>query len=174
MTRSETDGWQRRRSQFNHDWLKNVYLPGLGAWLNVIDGLVEDPEFRESFCKGRFLQWEERATDVRALLDEFESQMSPRVLFEEPPLSAMGGSVRNWLLPLVDLLWRHRVQVEPLLDQARRRLASCERVYGTLRRHVGEGVTGGDALRSGVAVFASECTALSATISQLPDEILVT
>lgn len=115
--------WQRRRSRFNHDWLKNQYLLSFGKCVNVLAGEVEDPDFdEEQFLREVIRRWEERGGEGLALGQEYESAMSPAGLFEWAPLRNCSPDTVAWLRPLIHELWKARCRVseraQAVLDAA--------------------------------------------------------
>ena len=42
--------WERERARLSHDLLKNEIMPTVSKVLNILDGKVEDPEFKRTFC----------------------------------------------------------------------------------------------------------------------------
>jgi hypothetical protein len=116
-------GWQKRRSDFNHDWLKNRFIPALAKWLNLLDDQLEDPDFEHSFVACVLPQWEQHRDEALALPRDFESQMSPRTL--------LGPRSEGWLGTLVHLLWLSRYPVRRWAEQA---LAAAREVEVEFRR----------------------------------------
>jgi hypothetical protein len=93
--------WQRRRSELNHDWLKNRYLPALAKWINILDDYVEDYGFEKDFLELTLPQWEEHRLLVIALIESFEIEMSPGIQLSHPPLSHLPESTKMWLHSLI-------------------------------------------------------------------------
>ena len=54
LLNSPRSNWQERRNEFNHDWLKNVYMQALGNLIRVLDGRVIDHPFLETFLTTSF------------------------------------------------------------------------------------------------------------------------
>ena len=106
--------WARRRGAFSHDWLKNSYLPALEKWVNILSGDVDDSVFEGVFARTGLHEWNDRRDGVTLLLAEFETAMSPRVLFESEPLSGVPDADREWLAALVHDLWLQRNDVRSL------------------------------------------------------------
>ena len=80
MTSLRTPVWQKRRSEFNHDWLKNRFIPALAKWLNLLDDRIEDLSFEHTFVETVLPQWEDHREEALALPRDFEQEMSPRTL----------------------------------------------------------------------------------------------
>jgi hypothetical protein len=123
------DRWQRRRTDFNHDWLKNRYVQALGRWLRVLDDQVDDPIMEQSFVRRVLPEWEVRAANALALARSYESEMSPSSLFGLPPLSGCRDSTRAWLRPLVHELWASKYRVRGTIECAVAALEQAQESY---------------------------------------------
>ena len=124
--------WQRRRTAFNHDWLKNQLCVTLGKAVNVLAGRINDPAFLESFPGEVLADWAAHRSEALALPASFEHDMSPRALFEVPPLNRLPASVRGWLPDVVHALWRQRYHVETMVDTALRAARSADEAFRDL------------------------------------------
>ena len=98
-----TSSWQKRRSAFNHDWLKNQYLPALAKLINIIDSEVEDPEFPRFFVHLTFPQWEQRREEVLSIIRDSEHSISPQILFHSSQLSNCDAYTKSWASELRSL-----------------------------------------------------------------------
>ncbi len=168
--------WQRRRGSFNHDWLKNVYLTALGKWVNILDDVVEDGAFEVMFMLGLFEEWSTRRHDVRALLEDFESEMSPRRLLSQPPLDRCDAVTKEWLGSVVHGLWLSRVGVRELVSTARARLDAADAIFEEIHRTMPKGKCAAAdlrPLRDRFVAFAGACAELAEAISRFPSRILV-
>lgn len=110
--------WQKRRGEFNHNWLKNKYLPALGKLQNLLDDYIEDDEFWGPFITDVLPKWESHRAEARDLIENFELEMSPRVLLEHDPFSRLDNEVRIWLSELVHNLWLTRYPVTQWIEEA--------------------------------------------------------
>ena len=107
--------WQKRRSEFNHDHLKNEYIPDLGAWLNLLNGKIKNPAMEESFVDSGLPVWVSFYQEASALSADFEIEMSPRTLFNDTPLSNCDEDTKAWLGTLIHQLWLERYSVRKLI-----------------------------------------------------------
>src|SRR5207248_1082717 len=91
--------WQRRRSAFNHDWLKNQYLTALASWINLLDsrGGYRDAAFESVFVPEILPQWELSREEALSLARTFDWEMSARQLFQYPPLLRSDSDTKQWL-----------------------------------------------------------------------------
>jgi len=170
--------WQHRRSAFNHDWLKNRFLTAVASFMNILDDLVEDEETEERFVGEILPQWVDRAQEASGLVADFEPEMSPKVLFRQPPLSRCGPAAMSWLPDVVHLLWRRRIDADGLCAGARESLAAANAAYETLRDDVAEcaDCSSAEALRpyrEQFAEFRMRCEEVSRAISRFPSRIQV-
>ena len=106
-----SQSWQFRRNEFNHDWLKNQYLPILAKFQNLLKNELEDKRLEKTFVELVIPQWEERKKQAIALVNDFESHMSPKALLEEDPLLNLPSEFRSWLRDLIHMLWMSRYPV---------------------------------------------------------------
>lgn len=107
--------WQARRSQFNHDWLKNQYLTALDKFLNILDDRIEDDEAEANFIARILPLWRCKSGEVKSLIEDFEREMSPATLFAHPPLANLDAETREWLSDLTHELWLVRYAVRQKL-----------------------------------------------------------
>jgi hypothetical protein len=169
--------WQKRRSAFNHDWLKNHYLPALAKALNLLADFLEDPVFERAFPETVLPQWQQHRSEAAALLADFEVQMSPRRLLEAGPF-AFAAPAYAWLADLVHALWLGRQPVRRWLAAAASALAEADGAYAHLHRALADaGVDRAAALRrcrASLAAFRDACQRLAHAIEVFPCEVPVT
>jgi hypothetical protein len=173
----ETD-WQSRRNRFNHDWLKNRFLLALGKLINVLDDRIEDDEFLASFVGGGIKVWEAEYPQVLSLIASFSAKMSPKVLFDRPPMSRWPKE-KTWLPTVVDLIWRNRVQANALVQSAHESATSANEAYVRLRSQWGAesvrmSVERLRKSRAQIVEFRDACQELARVIEKFPNRILVT
>jgi hypothetical protein len=163
--------WAQRRNRFQHDWLKNRFILQLGQYLNVLDDLVEDPDFEQRFLTHVVPDWSSHRTEVIDLARDFENEMSPRTLFREPPLNTLPAATSQWLAETVHMLWRARLPVDRLVRDC---LAAVEQVD---RAHAGlwdagkvarEKTPGSRPSRQAVVELLAACRELARTLGSFP------
>jgi len=174
----QTD-WQRRRTAFNHDWLKNVYVPALEKWLNLLDDEIEDKVFEQAFVAGVLPAWGRHQEEAQALVGDFENALSPRRLFDLPPLARCGAGTKSWLGDVMHGLWHHRSHVRDLLRAAEEASDKVESSYRYLQQELEGSATtkSAEALRPLKPQFESlvdGCSDLAQAISKFPAETKVT
>lgn len=170
--------WQKRRSAFNHDWLKNRYMPALAKYLNLLDARLEDQEFEDSFISNILPEWEQHRDEALALALDFEREMSPQRLFESLPLSRCDEGTKQWVGELVHSLWliRHPVRqwtseavvatenVDAAYLELRDLLQGCAETYSaeTMRPY-----------RAQFTQMRARCQSLANAVSKFPSEVKV-
>src|SRR5689334_10589380 len=132
MITPECPRWQGQRSEFNHQWLKNRFLSALDTAANVISGRIRLPGFLEELIGRTLREWEVRRVELAALIDTCEDEMSPRVLFDSPPLCGGDPASRAALRAACHGLWLARSGVREHLRGVRRATAAVDDAYRAL------------------------------------------
>jgi hypothetical protein len=117
-----TTNWQQLRSELNHDWLKNVYLRQLQAFVIRSRSSRPDRGRMREFLQADFYAWRARRPSIVALLDDAERALSPATLFDEAPLSACAELDQAWLRIIIHELWLVRRPVREWCESGRRAL----------------------------------------------------
>jgi len=173
-----TTAWQKQRSEFNHDWLKNRYLPALAKWVNILDDRVEDLEFEREFPKTGLYQWLEYTPHVYLLADQFESEMSPRILVDQDPLSGLPVATRKWLGPLVHNLWLTRYPVQQWVADAIAATDAANAAFEVLVNSIAASQSATleelRPLRHAFTTFQGLCQALARKVEEFPAKLLIT
>jgi hypothetical protein len=138
VTHSSSQSWQKRRSEFNHDWLKNQYIPALAKCQNLLDGRVEDEEFESSFLTRIFPLWERHRGEALAIITLYEQMMSPARLLDEPPLSRLREGDKRWLGPVLHACWLSRTRADELAAVAVEVVRQVDASYLRLRQSLGD------------------------------------
>ncbi len=173
-----TPAWQRQRNAFNHDQLKNRYLPALAKCLNLLDDKIEDEAFEKSFLTTVLLDWERLQSEAGTLAGDFEGNMSPRGLLEESPLRRLDDPTREWMGELIHGLWLVRCKVKDLVAHALECIEATHKAYIRLQRRLSQ--DGGLSFRklresrSEFAAFHDCCRKLSQAFEAFPSEVRFT
>lgn len=178
MSAGITHSWQKRRSSFNHDWLKNQYMPALAKYINLLDDLIEDAEFAQSFLLQVLPEWEVRRDEAADLAESFERQMSPQTLFEGSPLCRCETCTKKWLGFLVHILWLKRYPIHAWVADAVQAIESTDAAYERLRQLLGNNeelanTEHSAALRKWFAEFRDRCQIMANALSKFPSEVRV-
>lgn len=171
-----TGDWQRRRVTFSHDWLKNRYLPALASWTNVLDGKIEDSTLQESFETEVLIQWEARRDDALALIETYATEMSPRRLFDMPPLSRCEEPLKTVAADVLHELWIFRHHVLRLVCLATARVKMTHIAYSSvsagLRAQEGpRDLSAWKDVRVEFETFSRHCRKLGRVFALFQDEI---
>jgi len=172
-----TSDWQLRRVYFNHDWLKNKYLPALEKCLNLLDARIEDPQFERTFVANLLPQWDRHYDEAVLLPKEFELSMSPRRLVNSMDFRSSGCD-EKWLEDLMHRLWLARYPVKEWVHRASKQVQEANSAYQQLQEVLAEcdDVQSAEALRpfrDEFAAFRNRCQELATAIEQFPSEIKV-
>lgn len=128
--------WQRRRSEFNHDWLKNQFLNRLNAFLERLRRGHPDVEKLLRFVHEDLPEWRAHEAEARWLIESVETEMSPRRFFEYPPLNRCSEETKCWLPDVVHEIWLSRYPVRALQSQANDALSRVSHCYEMLNDRV--------------------------------------
>ena len=167
--------WQSRRAAFNHDWLKNRYLPSLAKCLNVLDDRVEDSDFEQSFIARGFTEWESGYRTIQQLIDDFEDEMTPTRYLDD---FCMDHETKKWLTELGHLLWVNRHSIRILKREALVAARLADERYVELRK-MADSYRRQDVSscfrerKSEVKAFYDACQELSSVVSRFPMEVSV-
>jgi hypothetical protein len=168
--------WQRRRTEFNHDWLKNQFIPALAKCLNLLDNRIEDRAFEQSFVLLALPEWDLHRGEAPTLAQDFEREMSPRRLFDQLPLSRCDEDTRQWLGNLVHALWITRYPVRQWVSEAFEAAKRADASYDALQAALAgcADIRSVEALRSfrkHFSDFRERCQELGHAISKFPNEV---
>ena len=170
--------WQQQRGELNHDWLKNSFMKSVDAFAARLGQQQPDHERIQEFLSADLPVWERRRRELRALLENAESALSPMQLFHVPPLSQCAAEVMIWLPGLVHALWLNRCPIRRLIEEAGQAVERADSLYAHAVRELGEPVASADLgrlknARGAIREFSAALRVLSAAISALPHKILV-
>lgn len=168
--------WQQRRIEFNHNWLKNRYLPGLHRFLNFLRDEIEDPEFGTDFLTTHFRAWEQSRDQVAELCNSFEYEMSPRRLLDIAPLVYVDPETRSWLGDILHHAWLTRYSVHDWVRDGTSCTAAVDACYRTILPLLPESGSSVAKLRSLTPRFEQLghlCEQLARAIERFPRQILI-
>lgn len=167
--------WQKRRSEFNHDWLKNRFLNRLNGFLERLQDAKPDHERLARFLSEDLQEWEQQEPEAQWLVESVEREMSPRRFFEQPPLNRCDEETKRWLPDVIHDIWLAQYPVRTLQSQARALLAQTreqyEKVQKALRDHQPADSAGLGLLREQFAELSRVCAELHDGLSSLDREV---
>ena len=163
--------WQRARTAFNHDWLKNRYLPRLAAYLNIITGRASNPRWIREFDQMVLAEWRTHAAEGRRVVEAFESTMSPAAALVRA--RRFTADERAWLPAVADSLWRARLDIDVTCNAARAQFDAAERAFAKLDGRFGSmpQTSSLEELEDCLKTFQAECETLAACVASLPREV---
>ena len=164
--------WDRRRSEFNHDWLRNSYLRSLVAFLARLDRTPDSPIVRDYLTEG-FPMWARKREEVRWLAGHLADCLSPKNLFDDKPLSLASAETKAWLPDAVNQVWMLRYHIDEVVAELIARIDAVDTLYEELSRGVQQAVRGVAPIefRSGFVAYDSACRKLSDTLSDIRKNI---
>lgn len=167
--------WQMARGRFNHDWLKNRYLPALESFRNVLCGKVRRVDAGREFWEIDFPQWEAHRGDAADLIRGFEVCMSPRILLDESPLCGCDGETKQWVGDVAHTLWSARLSVAELKKNAEACLKTADVAYAKLKSCTGANpvVDRDHGLLQKFDEFRNACHALAQAFERFPSRVWV-
>ena len=171
--------WQKQRSRFNHDWLKNQFLAALARWLNLLDDLIEDPEFERTFVPTILSQWELQRVEAQSLASRFEQEMSPACLLDQPPLARFGEQDKAWLKRLVHNLWLQRYAVLAQVNATLATIRDADVIYVAIQQRLCSNAKPPTAADERAHLiqwrkFRESCQDLAKAIETFPNQVKVT
>jgi hypothetical protein len=169
--------WERRRSEFNHDWL-NRYLLRFRAFIDRLADEPVDAARVEEFIRNDVPAWLAKREQALALALGFTEEMSPRTLLEGPGRPPLDGGARVWLPEVVHRLWLNRNPVVAWVEEAVAAVRQADEAHEELVGFLGRArIPGARELRSLEPGFARLLAALdrvSSAFSKFPHEVRVT
>ena len=168
--------WQIDRGQLNHNWLQNGVLIALNHALGVTDETVRPRDVARTLAED-IDRWPERSADLSSLVDRFETEMSPKIYFDFPPLSRCPAETREWLMPLTHELWLQRVGVREKTLAAKTAYGEADKAYvaAVSALAVLPKVPAPNDLHlmgTLLLAFIGRCTTLAEAISALPQRVI--
>lgn len=179
MTKSDTPSWQKKRGEFNHDWLKNRFIPACETFQNLLAGKLTDSEFEEPFLSEEIVEWERQKGVVSKLIKDFEDEMSPKTFFRGYPLCNCEGEVKQWLGKLVHSLWLNRYSVSQWISDAETEVKKTDMEYIRLKEMIKSSSStvtfkDSDSFRQQFTAFLHGCRRVAGAIEKFPNEVKVT
>jgi DNA repair exonuclease SbcCD ATPase subunit len=168
--------WQRRRSEFNHDWLKNRYLNNLDGFIANLEMKKPDVSRLMIFLDEDWNQWKPKEEEARRLMDSFEKEMSPLVLFESGILKRMNPESQKWIKPLTHQLWLNNHDIKNKISNCEEWFLKVTAQYDKINSMLDEKKRNIEQLKNLLPefkAFRETCRAFSQSISKLPSKVLV-
>jgi len=167
--------WQRRRSEFNHQWLKNRLLSALDSATNLMRGRITGAGYLEDILNQEIREWPVRRGELDSLLVDFETEMSPRTLFDAPPLAEWESGIKRVMSELLHEFWLVRYPVRTWIGNAQKAALTVDKSYEQLLRVQPIGMDGHVDFEFSARfdAFCTACRELAKTIEKFPSHIQV-
>ena len=167
--------WQRRRTAFNHDWLKNEYLPALQHWQRLLNAEVKSIEFERTFLHAGLPAWESMRLEADEIVASVASEMSPGD-YLRTMCPAMQGVEYDWVFSMVHEAWLRSSRVEQLASTAATRVREAGLAYQALKSALAAcpRMDSIESTRSAAAHFRDflkRAQAVASAVEQLPSRI---
>lgn len=167
--------WEARRVAFNHDWLKTEYLKSVNAFISRIENDEAAQSSLEIFRDEEFPQWDTQRHTAQSLLESFETEMSPRTLFDAPPLSRCPADIKSAWGETVHELWLYRYAIPTRTQTGRDAVLAVDTEYATLSARLSQH-TSTEGLRGLLPLlrkYSAACTQLSEAMGIFLPEVRV-
>ena len=160
--------WERRRSEFNHDWLKNTYLRRLRAFLDRL-ALAPDSPVIVEFLANDFPLWRGKTAEVQWLAAHLAECLSPRRYFDVKPLALASAETKAWLPDAIHQVWFGKFHVSDAIANLEARISAVETTYQELSRELQPGTKGAAlaGLRPRFEAYEVLCRELSSELSEI-------
>jgi len=165
--------WSVERSRFNHDWLKNSYLPALNLLVDRLSNPPTDGGAGPDRLLARLGEWHLWRPPLTDLLATAETALSPRGWVDETPADAAPPAVRSALADLAHLLWLARSRVTERVRAASDAVTAADTAYAALTAAVDRVPLPRTwatlaPLRDTAIAFRDACAAVATAIGALP------
>ncbi len=161
--------WQVRRTEWSHHWLKNSYFQDLTLVVRVLEGKVRSNQTNVAMIGTLLRRWPPRAADLRQLIKDFESAMSPASLLERPRFAGLRSEVKHALHVALHQAWLRKHGVGALQTDV---LLALDRATTAADQLHALNSTDADPLPA-VKQFRNALAGLSEAVHRLPSEILI-
>ncbi len=170
--------WCHTKINFSHDWLRNIYLRSLDSFIKQIHYVKPDIEFLKEKIKSEIPEIELKYNEATWLIENCESEMSPRQYFISGPLSKMNNDSKDWMSDLIHSMWLFRYSIQELLQKGRHLLTEISKNLEIIKSKTAdvEDWRHEDYLQiyDDVKILRQNCKEFSNILSELPNEIKIT
>jgi hypothetical protein len=173
---TSSSAWQKRRSDFNHDWLQNKFIMTLADWSKSIDKERWIDCTQQSFEDEIVIAWNANYSQISLLMSDYRKSMSPRVLLENGTIKRMTPPWRNLLGEILHSLWMARCNVLARSRKVIDAYTTADKVYQSLNTEFPKALAAKDKelLKSMFDIFRGHCQVLRNTVTALESSIRVT
>lgn len=161
--------WATRRARLSHDLVSNRLVQRLMGLQRMAEGRVELAEAPDYGLGG---MWAQIRAECRELHATLFLEMSPRALFEEPPLCHCSEETKVWLIPYTHQLWLQRTEAEARAADLEAAVVDVDAAINQLLTSLGIHI-GRDRLGEHVAAARRAVDRLSEALTALPKSVIV-
>ncbi|MBK6744446.1 MAG: hypothetical protein IPG66_16380 [Hydrogenophilales bacterium] len=101
------ENWNRARSNFNHNWLKNRLIVTLSRTRNVLNGKVHDEAIWADLT-ALLSEWPERMAEAKDIMMSYPDAASPRQSVETSLAANVPKDVAGWLADVAVQRWKEQ------------------------------------------------------------------
>ena len=172
--------WQKRRSNYNHNWLKNSYTTGeIRRWVAFLSGNAEGGDFTKSrFTSYIEAEWVQNGSEILGLLEEYQDAMSPSSLFDEGALSHVDDTTEKWLRPMCVAIWKAKHGADDAVENVHTAYHSANTTLQELSTlvsvHESAALTSGSVFLVKLNTFLRQCQELAEAVHRLESSVKVT
>jgi hypothetical protein len=123
--------WQRKRSDFNHGWLKNRLLVALLKFMRVASGQVEDRDAEDALAR-LIAEWRGMRGTVCSLLDFIEQRTTKPMQPCLQDVRIFGDDAAEYLLEVERQTWLCRSGATHTTIKARSEVETLDRTMDAL------------------------------------------
>lgn len=162
--------WQKRRSDYNHGWLKNSFCTGeLERWSGFVHDRVEGGSFSlRDFNSNISDEWTARGPEALDLAKEYRESMSPGTLLDYEPLIKMDAETKSWLRPLCAAIWEQKYTFRKKVAHVTTAYKNADTAFQNLKMVAGQ-LDDGTVIKD--SAFAEQFTMFQKNCRQLGEAI---
>jgi len=171
----ESESWQRRRSDFNHNWLKNTYLGYIRRLHKILDENKKAQNGLRLFLE-KFPEWELRQVELITLINEYGDLLSPKTLLNVTPLNNLEEDYKLLIGEKVDEIWKLKNNIPEQIKAAKDCLEKVESNYDILKKRMEnvteiQDISDRDGCKKEVKAFIDACEELNSTVNKFHNRI---
>ncbi len=167
MDRNE---WNRARSSFNHDWLKNRLMVTLARARNVLHGRVDDDSIWTDL-NSLLEEWTEKKADATRIVALYEELADPRKNIEAKVSSSFPPDVVDWLSDVAVQRWIEQESPAERKEQATQALHDVDHRVAEVSARLGKSsVLENEEMIEPVAQLIQAVSTLSGAMTDLNSE----
>jgi len=173
-----SENWQQRRSEFNHNWLKNTYHGYILRFHKILDGATKDQEDGVRLFLEKFPEWEQRRVELKELINEYGDLLSPKSLLNINPLSNLSEEDKLWMGEVINERWMSKYNVPEQIKIAEECLEKVDLSYDILKKRMEnvkilQDISDKDGCKKEVETFRDACVELGSAVNRFHNRIRI-